>query len=117
MGEGIKFTDKLRPFPLTPPMLNMDPVEYGEFVLPEVKVFTPEEITAHVEGCFEELWGKLEADEEGVSKDDFKAMAGEMKGRLYEKGEPMEINEEAFDAMCQELDEKIKKDEAQVLLG
>ena len=44
VGDGNKFSDKMRPFPLSPPVLNTDPAEYGEFVLPEVKELSPEEL-------------------------------------------------------------------------
>ena len=48
MGDALKFTDKVRPFPLSPPVLNMDPAEYDEFVLPEIKVLSPEEIAEKI---------------------------------------------------------------------
>jgi len=113
VGEGAKFCDKKRPFPLSPPILNLDPEEYGEFVLPEIKVFTPEDISAKVTECFEDLWAKADGEGEGaISKDDLKAMAGELKARLHGKDEPMEINEAEFKTAVTSEEDTVKKEDA-----
>ena len=116
VGSGIKFTDKLRPFPLSPPVLNLDPTEYGEFILPEVKVFTPEEVAAKVNECFDELWAKFDAQNEGLGKDEFKLFCSELKAKLHEKEEPMDVVEEEFNACAGDIEDKITKDDAQALM-
>lgn len=117
VGEGIKFTDKLRPFPLSPPILNLDPTEYGEFILPEVKVFTPEDISAKVNECFDEIWTKLDVDAaDALSKDDLKALIGEVKARLHGKEEPMDVNEDEFAACVKDIDDTVKKEDAKMML-
>jgi hypothetical protein len=35
-------------------------VEYGEYVLPEIKVMSPEEIRAKIENNFNDCWVKLD---------------------------------------------------------
>jgi len=60
VGNGLKFSDKMSPFPQCPPVLNMDPAEYGEFVLPEIKVLSEEELLAEVENNFNECWDKYD---------------------------------------------------------
>lgn len=116
VGEGIKFSDKLRPFPLAPPVLNLDPVEYGEFVLPEVKVFMLEEVAAKVNECFDEIWAKFDAEGEGLSKDDFKVFVSEMKARLHGKEEPMDVVEDEFAACTKDIEDKITKENAHEIL-
>jgi len=69
VGNGVKFSDEVRPFPISPPVLNLDPEEYGEFVMPDVKEFTPEEIKKKVEECFDEIWAKYDADGSDVIGD------------------------------------------------
>ena len=96
----MKFSGKvqLRPYPLAPPVLNDDPTEYGEFILPEVKVMTPEEITAKIEESYEELWGKYGDNEAGaIGADEAKSLARDIKQKVTGAEEPPEINEEAFD--------------------
>ena len=107
VGEGTKY-EELRPFPLMPPVLILDPTEYGEFVLPEVKVLTPEEIKAKISACYDELWDKLDADKAGhLGAEALKKLAGELKAKINDKEEAMEVNEEAFDAAL----EPVAKDE------
>lgn len=65
VGDGTKFSDKMRPFPLSPPILNEDPTEYGEFVLPEVKEISPEELQAQIEAFFEEKWTEIDGEGAG----------------------------------------------------
>lgn len=97
VGTGLKFTEKVNPFPLSPPMLTSDPEEYGEFVLPEVKVLTPEELKAEIMKHYDECWSKQEADENGnLGEDELKKVAADVKAKMNEKEED-EINEEAFD--------------------
>jgi len=88
----------MRPFPLSPPKLNLDPEEYGEFVLPEVKEVSPEELQAQIEAAFDECWGGVDADGAGnLGADDVKKVAGEVKAKVNGAEEAAEINEEAFD--------------------
>ena len=121
MGDGVKFSDKLRPFPLAPPVLNEDPGEYEEFVLPEVKELTPEELKQKVEECYEEVWGKVVSDaEEGVaSLDDAKKVFAELKARVNGAEEAAEINEEvadgALDGAEKNDDDKVGKEAVQTL--
>jgi len=97
VGDGAKFTDKLRPFPLSPPVLNEDPSEFGEFVLPEVKEVSPEELQAQIEAAFEESWGGIDSEGAGnLGVDDVKKIAAEIKAKMSAQ-EEAEINEEAFD--------------------
>lgn len=77
--------------------MNEDPSEYGEFVLPEIKEVSPEEIQAQLEAAFEECWGGLDADGAGnLGTDDVKKLAAEVKAKMT-GAEEAEINEEAFD--------------------
>ena len=120
VGDGVKFTDKLRPFPLAPPVLNEDPGEYGEFVLPEVKELTPEEIKQKVEEGFDEAYGKVDGDGAGaISADDAKKVFAELKAKVNGQEEPAEINEEAVDEILEGAekneDEKIAKEAIQAL--
>ena len=96
----MKFSGKvqLRPYPLSPPILNDDPTEYGEFILPDVKELTPEEIAAKIEESYEELWGKHDGDAAGaIGADEAKSLAKDIKGKVIGAEEPPEINEEAFE--------------------
>ena len=113
VGDGIKFTDKLRPFPLSPPTLNNDPEEYGEFVLPEVKVLSPEEIQEKITQVYDDCWGKYDSkwngEESGaIELDDVKKLAADIKAKVEGKEEPGEVNdaaiEEAF-ADCEKDEE------------
>ncbi len=119
VGDGIKFTDKLRPFPLAPPILNADPEEYEEFVLPEIKVLTPEEIKQKVEESFDELWGKAGCEGDAASADDAKKVFAELKGRVNGAEEAAEVNEEAVDEILggadKDDDDKIAKAAIQAL--
>ena len=120
VGDGIKFTDKLRPFPLAPPVLNEDPGEYGEFVLPEVKVLTPEEIKQKVDESFDEAYGKVDGDGAGaISADDAKKVFAELKAKVNGQEEPAEVNEEAVDEILEGAekneDDKIAKEAVQAL--
>ena len=85
-------------------------------MLPEVKVFTPEEVAAKVEECFNELWTKLDADNEGLSKDDFKVFCSEIKAKLHGKEEPMDVVEEEFNSLVADVEDKINKDDAKALM-
>ena len=99
VGDGTKKTEKLQPFPLLPPSLNLDPEEYGEFILPEIKELTPEEIKSKIEEMYDELWAKHDSEEGGVlALDDIKKLAAEAKAKVEGKEEPGEIKEEAIDA-------------------
>jgi len=98
VGDGTKFSDKMRPFPLSPPVLNADPGEYGEVVLPEVKELSPEELQAQIDAAFDECWGGIDTEGAGnISADDVKKLAGEVKTKMAGAEEPVEINEEVFD--------------------
>ena len=88
----------MRPFPLSPPTLNEDPSEYGEFVLPEVKEVSPEELQAQIETAFDECWAGIDTEGAGnLGTDDVKKLAGEVKAKVNGAEEAAEINEEAFD--------------------
>ena len=115
VGDGSKFSDKLKPFPLAPPQLNMDPVEYGEFVLPEIKVLTFEEIGQKIEADFDEIWGKHDTDDSGfLAEDDIKKLAADIKAKVNGKEEAEEVNEqavaEAFGQAEKNEDDKLGKD-------
>ena len=121
MGDGIKFTDALRPFPLTPPVLNLDPQEYGEFVLPEVKEMSAAEIYAKIDECYDELWARFDTEGEGeITVDDLKRLAAEVKGRVYGGDMAMDVNEEAMDEIVERLDktedDKVTKDASKALI-
>lgn len=95
----------------------MDPAEYGEFVLPEIKVFTNEDIDAKVNEFFSALWIKLDTANAGtLSKDDLKTLVGEMKARLHDKEEPMEVNEAEFTAATSAFEEEVKMSDAQAMI-
>ena len=97
VGNGQKFDEKTKPFPQFPPVLNQDPVEYGEYVLPEIKVMSPEEIRAKIENNFNDCWVKLDQKRVGnLGADDIKKVATAIKAKVTEKPQA-EINEEAFD--------------------
>ena len=103
VGDGNKFTDKMRPFPVKPPTLNLDPTEYGEFVLPEIKVMTPEEIKQKIGEAYDECWAKIDGEDTGVmSLDDFKKLAAEIKAKVNGQEEPAEVSEEVADAAFNE---------------
>lgn len=121
VGSGLKMTDKVKPFPVCPPVLNTDEEEYGEFVLPEIKVISPEELRAEIEKHFEECWSKQEADESGnLGDEDLKKVAGEIKAKMTGQEDAVEINEEAFDeawaAVDKSEDGKVGKDAAKTLI-
>lgn len=121
VGSGLKMTDKVKPFPVCPPILITDDEEYGEFVLPEIKVLSPEELVAEIEKHFEECWSKQEADEDGkLGDDDIKKVAGDIKGKMDGKEEGVEINEEAFDSAYGAIEKseegKIGKDAAKAFI-
>ena len=83
MGSGLKFSEKVKPFPVCPPELIVDPAEYGEFILPEIKVLTPEELKKELAKHYEECWEKVDADDDGnISKDDAKKVAAEIKAKM-----------------------------------
>mmetsp|Transcript_30633 Transcript_30633/g.37854 ORF Transcript_30633/g.37854 Transcript_30633/m.37854 type:complete len:475 (-) Transcript_30633:51-1475(-) len=120
-GDGIKFTDSPRPFPLAPPVLNLDPTEYGEFILPDIKILTPEEIKQKLEECFDDLWGKYDDDASGaIAVDDLKKLAAEVKGRINEAEAPIDVNEDAFeeaaDALDKNDDDKVAKKAVKAML-
>lgn len=96
----------MRPFPLSPPTLNQDPTEYGEFILPEVKEVSPEELQAQIEAAFEECWAGIDTEGAGnMGVDDVKKLAGEVKAKINGAEEsPAEINEEAFDEAFSEVE-------------
>ena len=109
VGEGNKFSDSMRPFPLSPPVLNLDPTEYGEFVLPEIKVLTAEEISTKLNECFDELFAKFDEDGEGAMPTDaVKALTSEVKGRINGNDGPMDLNEEGWAAMEAKLPQEDK---------
>ena len=121
MGDGIKFTDALRPFPLTPPVLNLDPQEYGEFVLPEVKEMSAAEIYAKIDECYDELWARFDTEGEGeITVDDLKKLAAEVKGRVYGGDMAMDVNEEAMEEIVERLDktedDKVSKEATKALI-
>ena len=96
----MKFSGKvqLRPYPLSPPILNDDPTEYGEFILPDIKELTPEEIAAKIEESYDELWGKYDGGDAGaIGADEAKSLARDIKGKVTGAEEPPEINEDAFE--------------------
>ena len=100
VGNAMKFSGKvqLRPYPLSPPILNDDPTEYGEFILPDIKELTPEEIAAKIEESYDELWGKYDGGDAGaIGADDAKSLARDIKGKVTGAEEPPEINEDAFE--------------------
>ena len=111
VGNAMKFSGKeqLRPYPLSPPILNEDPTEYGEFILPDIKELTPEEITAKIEESYDELWGKYEGD--AIGADEAKSLARDIKGKVTGVEEPPEINEEAFE---EAFNEAQKNDEGNI---
>ena len=115
VGDGSKFSDKLKPFPLSPPVLNMDPTEYGEFVLPEIKVLTAEEIYAKIDADFDEVWGKHDTDDAGfLGQDDIKKVAADIKAKVNGQEEAAEVNEEVVDSAFEKEekneDDKVAKD-------
>jgi len=86
-----------------PPTLNLDPTEYGEFVLPEIKVLTPEEIKQKIGEVYDECWAKIDGEDTGVmSLDDFKKLAAEIKAKVNGQEEPAEVSEEVADAAFNE---------------
>ena len=121
VGEGNKYTDALRPFPLSPPVLNLDPTEYGEFVLPEIKELTPEEITAKLNEVFDELWAKYdEAGTGSIEADDLKKLAADVKGRVNGNDVPIDVEEAGFaDAeasLAKNDDDKYEKKDVKTML-
>ena len=102
VGNGLKFSEKLRPFPLSPPELNQDPAEYGEFVLPEPKVLSQEEIVTKVGDVFDEVWGKYDSvfdggEESGtIEFDDTAKLAADIKGKINGSEEPLDVNTEVL---------------------
>ena len=99
VGDGAKFSDKLRPFPLSPPILNEDPSEYAEFVLPEIKEVSPEELQAQIEAAFEESWIGIDTESAGnLGPDDVKKIAAEVKAKVSGQEGEAEINEDAFES-------------------
>ena len=83
---------------MSPPVLTEDPAEYGEFVLPEIKVWTPEELEAEINKQGDALWAKHDESGEGLDWDKLKALAGEIKAKVDEK-ETYEIEDEKWDAV------------------
>ena len=121
VGEGCKFSDELRPFPLAPPSLNVDPVEYGEFVLPVVKVITKEMIKEAFAKNYDNLWDTVHRGKDnGLTVETIKKLAGELKAKIHEKEDAMEVAEEAFDAAFENAekdeDDKVAKAAAQTIL-
>ena len=114
VGNAMKFSGKvqLRPYPLSPPILNEDPTEYGEFVLPDIKEMTPEEITAKIEESYDELWGKYDGGDAGsIGGDEAKSLARDIKAKVTGAEEPPEINEDAFEEAFSEAQ---KNDEGNI---
>ena len=114
VGDGLKFSEAFRPFQLSPPVLNDDLSEYGEFVLPEIKVLSPAEIRVEIGKHYDQLWSKY--DEEGtgeVAAEEIKKLAADLKAKLTGK-EEAEVDEEAIEKALagveKDDDGKVKKD-------
>ena len=86
VGNGQKFDEKTKPFPRFPPVLNQDPVEYGEYIPPVIKVLSPEEIIAKIESNFEECWNKFDSKRDGnLGADDIKKVVAAIKAKVIDK--------------------------------
>ena len=125
VGDGIKFTDKVKPYPMAPPTLTEDLEEYGEFVLPVIKEMTPEELAAlkaKINGAVTEQWDSIEKEEEqtGINADGVKKLLSQVKAKIDEK-EDFEVNEEVFDeafeAAPKDDDGNLSKEATQALIN
>lgn len=116
VGDGHKRCDRVKAFPLEPPRMNADEEEYGEFILPEVKNLSPEELKEAVSKLVDELW----ADKDSGSLDDMKTLAAEVKAKMT-GAESAEIAEDAledvFNVASRDDDGNVSREEAKSVLA
>ena len=89
--------------------------------MPEIKVLTPEEITAKLNEVYDELWAKYdEANSGSIDPDDLKKLAADVKGRVNGNDVPIDVEEagfaEAEATLAKNDDDKYEKKDVKTML-
>jgi hypothetical protein len=112
VGNGLKFDQKLKPFPLQPPVFGEDVEEYEEVVID----FGPvNEIEKIIIDCTEQIWAQYDTDNSGsLEMEECQKFFADMLGQLDQKidGDQLKDKETlqaAFDAIDKDGNGRIVK--------
>ena len=116
VGDGLKFEQKVKPFPMHPPSFDLDEEEYEEFVLPTVDEKDMDPLTAALVGAVEEIWDQFDTDGSGTLEQEeaekfFQEMLSQIMANEKTSSLDKDTLQSAFEAIDKDGNGRITKNE------